>query len=312
MLGAVVLGWFDDASRRVGVGTNTGQTVTLVGIVLLAGLAALAPLAYGRLRRARWIAAACLALGLSVPLGLRVAARGHGETMNVRETLRDLAVGDLTLEVVAGRPDAAPQVGVLCPGSDYRMDGSDMPAFLLPPPARAELSVPEELGPVRLLLRAGVDRGVFRESVPAGASVAFFVEVDGVRVFDAEVELEETHDWPGTEWLDVDGGALELTGGERVRLGTDLRGWPDAPAVPAGFGGLRLVRERAVARTRSSPQRPNVVFVVMDTLRADRLSTYGYTRETSPRLSELAARGVRFDNAYATASWTCGPRRHRS
>ena len=34
----------------------------------------------------------------------------------------------------------------------------------------------------------------------------------------------------------------------------------------------------------------NVVFVVIDTLRADRLSTYGYARPTSPSLTELAKR----------------------
>jgi len=48
----------------------------------------------------------------------------------------------------------------------------------------------------------------------------------------------------------------------------------------------------------------NVVLVVVDTLRADHLSVYGYHRSTSPRLEDWAARGVVFDRAFATSPWT--------
>jgi arylsulfatase A-like enzyme len=48
----------------------------------------------------------------------------------------------------------------------------------------------------------------------------------------------------------------------------------------------------------------NVVFIVIDMLRADRLSAYGYERETSPILEELAAGGIRFANVEAQSSWT--------
>ncbi len=49
---------------------------------------------------------------------------------------------------------------------------------------------------------------------------------------------------------------------------------------------------------------PDVVVIVIDTLRADRLSFYGHDRETAPFLASLAARGLIFDNAWATSSWT--------
>jgi arylsulfatase A-like enzyme len=49
---------------------------------------------------------------------------------------------------------------------------------------------------------------------------------------------------------------------------------------------------------------PNVILVVLDTVRADRLSLYGYERPTSPNLERLAERGVRFDRARSTAPWT--------
>ena len=49
---------------------------------------------------------------------------------------------------------------------------------------------------------------------------------------------------------------------------------------------------------------PNVLLIVLDTVRADRLSLYGYERETSPNLARLARRGVKFTQARSTASWT--------
>ncbi len=48
----------------------------------------------------------------------------------------------------------------------------------------------------------------------------------------------------------------------------------------------------------------SVVFVLVDTLRADRLGVYGYSRETSPHLDALAERGVRFENVESQSSWT--------
>ena len=45
------------------------------------------------------------------------------------------------------------------------------------------------------------------------------------------------------------------------------------------------------------PTRSNIVLITVDTLRADRLSSYGYPRATSPTIDRLAAEGVRFDQA---------------
>src|SRR4030067_23633 len=55
---------------------------------------------------------------------------------------------------------------------------------------------------------------------------------------------------------------------------------------------------------RKHPPKPNVVLVVIDCLRADRLPFYGYPKETAPFLSKLAAQGVVFEKAYAASSWT--------
>lgn len=49
---------------------------------------------------------------------------------------------------------------------------------------------------------------------------------------------------------------------------------------------------------------PNVVLITLDTLRADRLSVYGYRRATSPALEALARDAVVYSNAVSPAAWT--------
>jgi len=48
---------------------------------------------------------------------------------------------------------------------------------------------------------------------------------------------------------------------------------------------------------------PNLVLIVVDTLRADRVLG-GYDRETAPELAALGAAGTVFERAYSTAPWT--------
>ena len=48
----------------------------------------------------------------------------------------------------------------------------------------------------------------------------------------------------------------------------------------------------------------NVLFILTDTLRSDRLSTYGYERDTSPLFDELSENGAIFSRNIAQSSWT--------
>jgi arylsulfatase A-like enzyme len=66
-----------------------------------------------------------------------------------------------------------------------------------------------------------------------------------------------------------------------------------------------LVERRAVADLPpAAPGAPNVVLIVVDTLRSDHLSSNGYERATTPNLDALAAQGVSFQNAYSTSSYS--------
>lgn len=55
----------------------------------------------------------------------------------------------------------------------------------------------------------------------------------------------------------------------------------------------------------STPKKsPNVVLISIDTLRADHLSCYGYTRKTSPNIDGLAQQGVLFANVFSQSPRT--------
>ncbi len=72
------------------------------------------------------------------------------------------------------------------------------------------------------------------------------------------------------------------------------------------FFGVNAGRETLDERwlPTAAPGSPNVLFIVLDTVRAESLSLYGYKRETSSQLKEFAGRGVRFDQARTAAAWT--------
>ncbi len=53
------------------------------------------------------------------------------------------------------------------------------------------------------------------------------------------------------------------------------------------------------------PTLPNILLIVVDTLRADRLGVNGNARGLTPFLDQVGARGAVFRNAYAPTSWTC-------
>lgn len=65
-----------------------------------------------------------------------------------------------------------------------------------------------------------------------------------------------------------------------------------------------LVASLALAGCTEPPRPRNAVLIVLDTLRADRLSAYGAERPTSPRIDAFAEQGVLFEHAVTNAPWT--------
>lgn len=69
---------------------------------------------------------------------------------------------------------------------------------------------------------------------------------------------------------------------------------------------LKLVPRYIVPtkQLHSMADSPNVLILVLDSLRTDRVSCYGHDRQTTPRLDELATKSTRYINAYTPAPWT--------
>lgn len=66
------------------------------------------------------------------------------------------------------------------------------------------------------------------------------------------------------------------------------------------WASLLLATVMGCARERPD----NVLLIVVDTLRADHLSAYGYDRPTSPHLERWATKGLVFERALAPSPWT--------
>jgi arylsulfatase A-like enzyme len=75
-------------------------------------------------------------------------------------------------------------------------------------------------------------------------------------------------------------------------------------AAALAAGSLAALAPAGCTRGVERATRPNVVVYLVDTLRKDHLSVYGYARETSPRLAEFARDAVRFETTYSPTSWT--------
>ena len=90
------------------------------------------------------------------------------------------------------------------------------------------------------------------------------------------------------------------------------------PGILAGCGLLLVVAGAVTLLNRPAPlhtkapagippgleNAPNVILIGVDTLRADRLSCYGYAASQTPNIDALAAGGVRYADMTAQASWT--------
>ncbi|MFN0083778.1 MAG: sulfatase [Blastocatellia bacterium] len=73
----------------------------------------------------------------------------------------------------------------------------------------------------------------------------------------------------------------------------------------ACFGWQSFTERRALETLPPAPlERPNVLLIVLDTVRAQNMSLYGYARATTPHLRRFAARGATFERAISTAPWT--------
>ncbi|MSR46389.1 MAG: hypothetical protein EXS13_04905 [Planctomycetes bacterium] len=91
----------------------------------------------------------------------------------------------------------------------------------------------------------------------------------------------------------------EQAGSGLLRFESACDGVTPLAAFEALFGFADPVIVRASAR-----RRPNVLVYLIDTLRADHCTSWGYSRDTTPNLARMAAEGIVFERAYSQAPWT--------
>src|SRR5207248_9221490 len=67
---------------------------------------------------------------------------------------------------------------------------------------------------------------------------------------------------------------------------------------------LALLLAALACACRARDPRPDVVVIVLDAVRADHLSAYGYARPTTPVIDGLAYAGVLYRRAISAGTWT--------
>ncbi|MFN7995028.1 MAG: sulfatase [Bryobacteraceae bacterium] len=121
----------------------------------------------------------------------------------------------------------------------------------------------------------------------AGAAVTFRVQAGSKDLYSKTLSTIDA-------WEDGD---LDLSAYAGQNLKLLLR--TDSPQA----GAVGLWANPLITTTAPKP-RPNVLIYMIDTLRADHASLYGYKRDTTPFLKKLGATGVVFDDCQAQATWT--------
>jgi arylsulfatase A-like enzyme len=196
----------------------------------------------------------------------------------------------------AGDP---PRAAELRPGDPLLGQGA-RPGLVTPAPCRLRFRVDVPADGV-LTFAVGVQGDGQRNRARSG--VRFAVAVNGHELWTRAVNPAASR--MDRRWFDerVD---LRAVAGRAVDV--ELITEAESPAQPlsgtAGWGTVRLVRETRHPRQRAGPDRPNVLVLLVDTLRADGLGTYGASPSPSPNLDRFAADGLVFEQAIAQAPWT--------
>jgi arylsulfatase A-like enzyme len=167
------------------------------------------------------------------------------------------------------------------------------------------------------ILAASSDSWALRLSPAANAWSASFIAVGSVWLaYDVLWKHSRGFRWLGIALFLV---AVPVVGYLGVKLARSSAGSPPGirartlaslPAVlavlaaaiwPPSWANLDRLEHRAPAPQRTLP---NIILIVLDTVRADHLSVYGYARDTSPGLRDFARTATLYRNAFATSDVT--------
>ncbi len=187
-------------------------------------------------------------------------------------------------------------------------------------------------------LRPGRDEQASALVIPTGTALAYYTKVGpgSTLVIDDVVPTGgKTPEAPPVLRVEIQAGdgaapeALDVRPRQAGRVSVSLPVTAEQPAritlaavadhggAPPE-GGVRLIRPALHGAIRSEApsapsgavppearvERPHVIIYLIDTLRADHLGCYGYSKPTSPQIDAFANDATRFANAIAQSSWT--------
>jgi arylsulfatase A-like enzyme len=249
----------------------------------------------------------CLAAGLlsliCLPAVAQLAGCGDGGTLP-----KDVTIERVVAELAPPLAPGASATGagasgvrrtVLNPG-DRVSGGGRRDALAAPAPSRLRFRIAVQPDTV-LRFSAGVGRSARRRAAPH-SGVVFRVHVDGHAEFERTLDpvVYRRH----RRWMD---GEVDLRPWAGQSVDVTLDTTADDPSRPVagtpGWSRVRVVHQEHRPRQAASAG-VNVLFLLIDTLRADQLGVYGASPSPSPTLDRLASRGTVFDVAVAQSSWT--------
>ena len=302
---------FEPAANIPEIGTGNGFRGWLaIGTVAI--FLALAQVFFSRKQR-KPITGITLAIPTFALLGAFALLASFGAPrIQVREVVRSLLSKPTPWTVISEGKSGPVRAGVISPLKDWSGTTGERSTLVIPPGAEVSYEVTEEDGHVLFETAIAVNQHFGGKVSSSWEEVRFHFEV---RV-DGEVVSNEVLRW-GKKGIDNDYGWRELGGragialrpGNVVSLLTSVESVPPDPRAQLirwriGFSDPVLVRYSERERVASSPDNPNIVLVVMDTLRRDRIGCYGYEKDTTPNLDRLASRGTLYERAHSTSSWT--------
>jgi arylsulfatase A-like enzyme len=210
-----------------------------------------------------------------------------------------LTVDELTVDV-APFLTPAPERADVRPNAEWDQAGGTRRGIVAPPGTvlRARVPLPPDAA-----LRFAVAVAGTRKRDDAAGGVRFTVAVDGRDVWTRTVNPAGTR--KDRRWFDE---RIDLRNAEARDAEVTLTTTAERPGAPlagtAAWNAVRVLRTVRRDRQPPAPERPNVIVLLVDTLRADRLGAYGASPSPTPALDRFAAEGRVFEQSVSQAPWT--------
>ena len=237
-----------------------------------------------------------------LPLSLIAAAVLLIGLPSCADPMPHMVIRSQALDLVSnpGWLSGAAKPELLTPSLSQGTDSADKLALCMELGASQELQLPADAPAGYLSGAAGLHFLCARKLSKQNAgplTVEFSASIDGQVHFQEQISLHprgpsQVHDTkiPINQWRRIPPSRFALGPGQTLTLGTRLIGeLPNGITtsdVRVGWGELAVLAEAKRPRTVASPERPNLILIVMDTQRADRMTPYGYGRPTTPRRND--------------------------